>query len=141
MSFPLVVLGVLSLGAGALQNFLLRALGFGHSEADLFVYLVASAIPVVGLCLAYVIYKNTRDAKKSRDFGFDFLYHALIIKPYCKLAHILKNDVFAYIYLYFAKFINLIHQILRQTQSGNIGQYLTVIVASALTIIGFLVWS
>ncbi len=138
MTLPLCIFGVLSLGwLGAIQGPLLDTLGSSHNEVDIFVYLIASAIPIIGLLLAYVLYKKTKKAKKASVFGFDILYRTFLIKPYIILANLLKNDLFTTIYLYLGNFVNLAHSLLSKTQTGRIGQYLGVVVASALTVIGF----
>jgi len=141
MTFVLCILALLSLGwLGAFQGLFLDILGFTHNEVDIFVYLIASAIPVVGLLLAYVLYKNSKNVN-TNAFGFDILYQALLIKPYIILANLLKNDFFTTIYVYVGNFVNYAHSLLSKTQNGRIGQYLGIVVASALTVIGFLVWS
>jgi NADH-quinone oxidoreductase subunit L len=140
MTFPLIILAFLSLFAGALQTPLLQSLGFGHHKIDLAVILIASAAPVVGLIFAYLLYKNHNKPKKYRDFRLDNIYKYIFIYPYIKLSHYLRKDFFIHIYTPVINFINFTYALLSQTQNGRIGHYLTVVVASALTIIGFLVW-
>ena len=141
MNCSLIILGILSLSAGLFEGPILDALNYEHHDFDKFAYIIASIIPIIGLLLAVIIYKNKKSTHKISILSFDHLYKLLLIKPYIKLANFLKPDYFIKFYNLIAIIINYIYKLLSQTQTGRIEQYLALIIASALTILGYMVLS
>jgi NADH-quinone oxidoreductase subunit L len=138
---PLVILGVLSLSAGLLQTPLLAFLGADSHHVALVPYVIASLLPLVGLALSWFFFRTSKKPAIISTFGLDTIYHDLISKPYTYLANILKQDYFNNFYRFLIFIITSFNKLLIKTQNGRIEHYLAVIVASALTILGFLVMS
>lgn len=147
MTLPLVILAVLSIFSGGFEGRLLAYLGgINHPMVDYVAYIAASAIPLFGLLFAWFIFhkqspKKARTRESRESFDFDQIYHFLFIKPYVKIASLLQSDGFNAVYLWLSHIIGMFHNLLSRTQTGRIEQYLTVVVASAITVIGYLVLS
>jgi NADH-quinone oxidoreductase subunit L len=145
MYVPLTILSFLSIASGYIERPLLRFLGKGHDNIGASIILMASVASVFGIILSLVIYRG-----KARNyelplfrigFGFDALYQAVLVKPYIRFAAFAHNDAFVVIYTMLSHLTYSLNRLITLSQSGRIGQYLVVLVASAIAVMGIMVIS
>jgi len=83
MTFPLIVLAILSLGGGSIHivDWLVPVLGEGHAEHDGVLELIAISAGVIGIALAYVMYVFSPGLPDALANRFKTL-HTLIYNKY-----------------------------------------------------------
>jgi NADH-quinone oxidoreductase subunit L len=116
---------------------------------------IAGGASVLGIILAYVVFlqrpRVVEDVPQAPwgaavyrwwfgGWGFDRLYHRLIVEPFIWLAQVNQDDVFDAVYLGVARLHRLAHQRLRQTQTGKVRWYAAGIAAGSVVIIALAVW-
>jgi NADH-quinone oxidoreductase subunit L len=157
---PLIVLSVLSVIGGfiALPEFLRWALPHteaAHGEGAVVLELVAAAVALAGIYLAYVLFlrKPTVGSELARDhavqatrrfahsgWGFDFLYGKALVQPFLWLARVNRNDVIDAIYTATAAVTRLSHRLLSLTQTGMVRLYAGALTAGVIVGLGLVVF-
>lgn len=165
MSIPLVILGVLSLVGGFIElphtfghvtifsDFLIPVLPdtlvrVGLDKIEWIIQLVAAAMTLSGVYLAYLIYGKSavltdplqRAAPGLYQFwlngsGFDALYNFLFVKPFVWMANINKHDIIDKFYEGIARVANVLHDVFVRTQNGVLRWYIAGIVVGAVLIL------
>ncbi|WP_432714202.1 NADH-quinone oxidoreductase subunit L [Pedobacter sp.] len=122
----------------------------GLSSEALFQGLAAAAT-LVGIFLAYLVYgkKQAVLVKLERSnfmrmlhsywfsgWGFDRLYHVMLVRPIVYFANINKNDVFDRLYQGITITTVRLYQILSFSQSGSLRWYVMGLVVGAIIILG-----
>ncbi len=117
------------------------------------VYVVAS---LVGIGLAYLLYERApaligavtstfigRQVHRLlfAGWGFDWLYHYLIVVPFVWLARLNRGDVVDLLYVAVAHVSRGINMFLSLTVNGNVRWYVAGIVAGAVIVVGLVVFS
>lgn len=142
------------------SNFIHRALPAastlslnGHQELMLGV--IAGSISVGGVFLAYLLFMPGREFMESMahtsvgavlhrwwfaDWGFDWLYDALLVQPYSWLANVDRYDVIDFIYDGIAWTNQISYRALSRTQTGRVRWYAMSIGIGATVIIGMVVF-
>lgn len=143
MALPLGILTFAAITAGFIENPLTHLLGYVHHPDPPMIVIVASLASIMGMLLAMVIFGKLRfnPSFLAKGFMFDALYRALIIRPYTALAEVLKQDCFTALYDALIHLMLALHNLAGRTQTGRLRQYLTVVVASAIAVMGFMVLS
>ena len=165
MIIPLVILGVLSLIGGFIElphtfgditifsDFLTPVLPdtlvrVGLNKIEWIVQLVAAAMTLSGVYLAYLIYGKypvltdplQRAAPGLYQFwlsgsGFDALYNFVFVKPFVWIAKTNKQDIIDKFYDGIASVSNVFHDVFVRTQSGLLRWYIAGIVVGAVLIL------
>ncbi|WKT59623.1 NADH-quinone oxidoreductase subunit L [Microbulbifer thermotolerans] len=151
MTLPLSVLAVLALFGGLLTPPLQRVFTqapAGH--AALWVEGVAIAAPILGLTLAWLLFRHNTSPMESRNksaleklwfsgWGFDWLYHRLLVQPLTSLARINRNDILNSIYNGTAFICRQLHNLLSTSQNGLIRWYIASFTCGAIIFLALLV--
>jgi NADH-quinone oxidoreductase subunit L len=118
---------------------------------ELLFQFLASLATFTGIYLAYICYykqpiyiqrlKQTKPIRALYQFwlsgwGFDSLYHTLIVKPIIYIANINKNDVVDKLYQGIANLTTRLYRFLSFTQSGSLRWYIMGLVIGAIIILG-----
>ena len=74
-------------------------------------------------------------------WGFDRLYHTLLVRPFLVLARAGKGDVVDGLYRGVAALTRVGHRLLSRTQTGRVGWYAGGVVAGAVLLLGWVVLS
>lgn len=165
MMLPLVVLAVLSTFGGFIE--LPHTLGHvqlfseylspvlpatlmveGIESTEWIVQLVAAALSVGGVYLAYLFYIRRPEWRESiklsipeihsfwkLGWGFDALYDLMIVRPFVWLAAVNKNDIVDKMYSGMVAFASFSHGLFAQTQSGVLRWYMMGIVIGTLLVV------
>lgn len=143
MTVPLAILTILSVCTGWFEKPILEFLGLVTHPVDTILVVVASLSVIIGMLLAFVIFSKRSFSSRIllEAFGIDALYKLAVMRPYQALAHLLKNDVFSYVYIFIVRLVLFINILAARTQTGRLSQYLTVVIASAIAVMGFMVFS
>ena len=163
MTIPLVVLGLLSLGAGfielpdnmghvtLLSDFIEKTLPatmvmrYGNNIELLF-QIIAAMVAIGGVATAYVYYFNKPfpaaepERTKLQNFfykgwDFDLLYNTIIVRPVVFLSRIDKNDCIDRCYTGIAALTLTLHKLFSTTQNGKLRTYATVVAIGAIVIL------
>ncbi len=103
-------------------------------DSPSWLHIVAIATPFIGITFSWFYYKRYRivtdeplTASHSawivfcrNGLGFDTLYSTLLIKPYCFVAKLNKNDLFDQILMLIAWYVRIWRDILSVSQSGSL---------------------
>ncbi len=165
ITVPLIVLAVLSLGAGFVEmphtlaevhlfsGWLSTALPALHIEEsiladELAFQLAAAAVVFAGLFIGYYCYLRRPElaARVYGSFsslhrfwfmgwGFDWLYERLLIRPFVWLATINRADFIDYFYTALAQANRTLYKLFSRTQSGQLRWYAFGLTLGALIII------
>ncbi len=167
VTIPLLVLAVLSVVGGFVQwpvplftDFLHTALppvataASGVGEVTLQV--IAGVISVLGIALAYVFFvlrpQIAHEASHAPagaalhrfwflGWGFDWLYHTFVVRPYAWLARVDRDDVVDLIYRGLAWLGGLFNRALSDTESGRVRWYAMGVAAGAVIVVAVvLIW-
>jgi NADH-quinone oxidoreductase subunit L len=103
---------------------------------------VAIATPFIGIAFSWFYFssyrnsnlvtsgKNTLEDKPStlvkfcrRGLGFDQLYDWLLVKPYCYLAKLNRQDIFDQIIMLSAWYVGICNDVLKSSQTGKLRWY------------------
>jgi NADH-quinone oxidoreductase subunit L len=167
INIPLVVLAILSLVGGFIElphtlghvtifsDFLRPVLPetqvrSGVSEMEWFIQLIAAVVSLSGVYIAYVLYlKNPALSARLKvslaplhhiwhsGWGFDALYNTLFVRPFVSIAKLNKNDAIDKIYDGIVGLSESINRALSWFQSGILRWYITGIVAGAILILTY----
>jgi NADH-quinone oxidoreductase subunit L len=160
---PLIILASLSIVSGFIERPLIDFLDTVlpptgtvlSTSAEILSQLIASALAVSGIALAYWLvlrrpqitasWVRTRWGAALQRFwfvgwGFDELYDRLFVRPYCWLARVAQGDVIDQIYLGIARLNRALHHILSRTQNGQVRRYAAGIAIGAVIILALVVF-
>jgi NADH-quinone oxidoreductase subunit L len=167
INIPLVVLAILSLVGGFIElphtlghvtifsDFLRPVLPetqvrSGASEMEWLIQLIAAVVSLSGVYIAYVLYlKNPALSARLKvslaplhhiwhsGWGFDALYNTLFVRPFVSIAKLNKNDAIDKIYDGIVGLSESINRALSWFQSGILRWYITGIVAGAILILTY----
>lgn len=167
LKLSLIVLAVLSLVGGLFANTLEVGLSgvfpinspLNFNEPH-WLHSVAIATPFIGIIFSWFYFSNYRcstSLKNSNNdvflnkpnaivlfcrqgVGFDQLYDALVVKPYCFLAKLNRNDIFDQLFMLAAWYVSICHDVTKSSQTGKLRWYVTAIGLATillLLILGF----
>lgn len=129
-----------------------RSLSFGEMFSEGIVALVF----LLGLCLAYVLFLRRRDYSTAlasspagstlyrfwlSDWGMDWLYERLFVRPVVWLAKVGKGDPIDGFYLGVGRLNEIAWRSLSLTQSGRLRWYAAAIAAGTIVLIGVVIFS
>jgi NADH-quinone oxidoreductase subunit L len=158
MTFPLVILGLFSIGLGFLQT--PEVFLHMHHISDWFAGLlpepklreltsfsewsslaVASAISVLGILGGLFFYRGVKrnDNIFTSGLGFDDLYGLAFVVPYAFLSRVLRQDVFGRMAQKFAEAVIAASEFLGRVQTGRLSDYAGFFAFSIVVIVAFLV--
>ena len=149
LKLSLVVLAVLSLFGGLFANTLEVSLSAVFPETSLlnlnephWLHTAAIATPFVGIIFSWFYFANYRRTGEHsssavifqdkptamvmfcrRGLGFDSLYSAFLVKPYCWLAKVNRADVFDQLIMLNAWYVAMCHDVLKSSQNGKLRWY------------------
>lgn len=162
---PLVVLAILSLVGGFIElphtfghvtlfsdflNPVLPSIELksGIENSEWLIQIIAAGVALFGIYLAYYFYilkpEKSDQVKASfaslhqfwfSGWGFDAVYHTLLVKPFVWLAAINKNDAVDKIYTALVSITHFFHRLFALTQSGLLRWYIMGIVVGAIFIL------
>jgi NADH-quinone oxidoreductase subunit L len=173
MQIPLVILAVLSVVGGFVEvpgplgdlplfsDFLQRVLPAATSirggvSTELMLQVIAAAVSLLGISLAYVLFLRRRQYTESlvhtswgaalhhlwfAGWGFDWLYDRCFVQPYVWIAHADADDVIDRIYRGIAWLMQVTHRALSRTQTGRVRRYAMGIAIGAVVIIAIVVFA
>ena len=117
--------------------------------------LIVIVVSLLGIYMAYLYYlrkpalseqvsHSPIGAKLHRfwlgGWGFDWLYERIFVRPVIWFARINKNDVIDLIYTGLASLSRLLHNLLRQTQTGKVRLYAAGIALGAIITVAIVVF-
>jgi NADH-quinone oxidoreductase subunit L len=169
---PLIALGVLSAVGGFIElpntlgnlplltDFLHTTLPAvtavrGSLSTELVFQIIAGAVSIVGILLAYVLFllspRVTASAVRTSlgtvlhrywfaGWGFDWLYGTFLVRPFVWLAHADKDDVIDLVYQGIAWLSQALHHVFSLTQTGKVRWYAMGIAAGAVVTIVIVVF-
>ena len=70
-----------------------------------------------------------------QGLGFDTLYKALLVKPYCWLAKLNRADVFDQLIMVNAWYVGMCHDVLKSSQTGKLRWYVAAIGLATLLLL------
>ena len=160
MTLPLLVLAVLSFAGGFIQlpdnmanvtlfsDFVDKTLpasiiNVSSHSTELIFQLIAAAIAIGGVILAYRLYFNKpfpaaepeRSALQQffyNGWDFDLVYDKVIVTPFVFLSQIDKNDFIDRFYSSLAALTRILNKALSTTQNGNVRWYAMVLAIGAI---------
>ena len=160
MTLPLVILAVLSFAGGFIQlpdnmanvtlfsDFVDKTLpasiiNVSSHSTELIFQLIAAAIAIGGVILAYRLYFNKpfpaaepeRSALQQffyNGWDFDLVYDKVIVTPFVFLSQIDKNDFIDRFYSSLAALTRILNKALSTTQNGNVRWYAMVLAIGAI---------
>lgn len=172
LQLPLIVLAILALVAGLVElplpdskplfsEFMETALPplefvAEGGSAELILQIVAAAVSVCGIYLAYLFFLRRRTLAENlaqstfgaalgrfwfTGWGFDWLYDKLFVDPFVWLARANKDDFIDSVYDRIARFNQLLHATLARTQTGKVRWYAASIGFGAIVAIGVVMFS
>jgi NADH-quinone oxidoreductase subunit L len=152
MSFVLVILAILSIVGGFIE---LPLAPIKTTVKNQYVFqAIAGVTSVIGIFLAYVLFTGRRQFVRSllgsklcaalhdlwfADWGFDWLYHNLLIRPYQWFAYISRDDFLDRIYDLTAAICKACNRILSASINGNLRWYVGGIAIGSVIIIAFVI--
>jgi NADH-quinone oxidoreductase subunit L len=132
------------------------AAGHGVNHADeLPLQILAGCVCLIGIYVSYFLFRKRSDLPKRwhdsaiggalhrfmiGGCGFDTLYQALVVTPYCRLAEINKPDYFDLINIGLASLTASGHRVLARFQTGRLRSYAIGIVTGAIIAVAMMVW-
>lgn len=152
MSIVLVIFAVLSLAGGFIE------LPYNTEvavETQYVLEAIAGVISAIGVVLAYLLFAGQRrfvglllNSKLCvtlrglwfADWGFDWLYRTLLIRPYQWLASINSDDFLDRIYDGVSAVCQMCNRVLSGSVTGNVRWYVAGLVIGSVIIIGFVIF-
>ena len=165
MTVPLVILAFFALVGGSVKEQLLafvqstlpamvEAHAAGLTEA--LSEVVAALAFVIGLYVAYLFHLQIRSLADSAvanpagralhpwwfaDWGFDWLYDRVFVRPFLWVARINKNDFIDTFYTGVARLTEAMYRALRLTQTGKLRWYAACIAVGSVVFLAMVVFS
>jgi NADH-quinone oxidoreductase subunit L len=151
MTFPLIILAVLSLAGGFVElprsignihlfsnlvdNTLPAVLVKNNEDQEILFQILSAIIALTGICIAYLIYFKNPSLSEAfshsrinkffeKGWGFDKLYDTLFVRPVVWLSVIDKNDFFDLWNIGLSRLALLFNRLLSTTQNGKMRWYL-----------------
>jgi NADH-quinone oxidoreductase subunit L len=127
----------------------------GREAAEGLVGIISMVVSLAGIGVIYllVLYRPQLTDRLQRSalgaalqgfwfsgWGFDALYERVLVRPYIRLAQVIRSDFIDRIFSTIARLIRAGHQGLSVTQSGFLRAYAMGIAAGAILIIGMVVF-
>jgi NADH-quinone oxidoreductase subunit L len=166
VAVPLLLLAIAALSIGWLQtpailggrsvisDFLAPAVGTSAAEGALqpLVQLAGVTAPLLGLAFAYAGWRSGywRRAAERREaqlrdfaktgFGFDFIYHAILVRPFLALAQLLRGDPVDLLFAAMAQAAMAAHRRLRAGQTGQLRRYAGWMMAGSAAVLALAVF-
>jgi NADH-quinone oxidoreductase subunit L len=158
---PLVVLAIFSVIGGffALPEFLQSTLPSarhvsGSAASERILEIIAGATSVLGICLAFLFFQRhqladwvtaTPIGKALHHYwfigwGFDWLYDALLVRPYVWIARVNKSDVIELLYRTIAGIHRAFYFALSATETGQVRWYAKAIALGAVVAVALMVF-
>jgi len=115
--------------------------------------LIGCVVPLVGIFIAWVLHRNGFWREQAQRVPgsmvqfiasaceFDAVYRALFVRPYVKLAILLRHDPVDQISVWTAKGAIALHSRLRATQTGNLRRYAGWMMAGAVATIAMVLFA
>ena len=148
---PLVALAILALFGGYIDIPVEAVFPeVAEHHPSLFYQAIMIGLPMVGIYVAWLIFiKGKLDLNKLAgqgigaklhrfwytQWGMDWLYDKAIVSPYTWLAEFNKNDVVDYIYNGTARAVRFCHDIMSETQTGQLRWYAISVAYGLLVIV------
>ena len=148
---PLVLLAILSLIGG---YFIIPVEGvFPEAQQhhpSVFYHAIMIGLPILGILIAYLVFVkkiiNTETLAGSgfgkmlhrfwfTQWGMDWLYDTIIVKPYVGLAKFNKNDFIDSIYNGTARLTLVLHGLVSDTQTGQLRWYAITVACGLLLLV------
>jgi len=136
---PLVVLAILALVGGYIHIPVEAVFPeVAEHHPSLFYQAIMIGLPMLGIYIAWLIFiKGKLDLNKLAgqgvgaklhrfwytQWGMDWLYDKVIVNPYVWLAEFNKSDVIDYFYNGTARVVRFCHDIMSETQTGQLRWY------------------
>ena len=127
------------------------------AEADLstesVLQMIAGIASVGGILISYLLFLRHRGYSEIlassglaailhrfwfSGWGFDWVYHTVLVVPFLWITHINRNDIVDSFYAITAALMRGLHKLLSFTQTGNLRQYAAGIALGAIVILGIL---
>jgi len=166
MMIPCVILAFLSIAGGYIRtpfaSYLSAVLPWNSgitrraSFGEMFSEGIVALVFFLGLCLAYVFFLRRRDYSSAlasspassvlhrfwfSDWGMDWLYHRLFVRPVVWMAKVGKGDPIDGFYTGVGRLNEIVWRGLSLSQSGRLRWYAAVIAAGAIVLIGVVIFS
>jgi len=166
MMIPCVILAFLSIAGGYIRtpfaSYLSAVLPWNPgitrraSFGEMFSEGIVALVFFLGLCLAYVFFLRRRDYSSAlasspassvlhrfwfSDWGMDWLYHRLFVRPVVWMAKVGKGDPIDGFYTGVGRLNEIVWRGLSLSQSGRLRWYAAVIAAGAIVLIGVVIFS
>jgi len=166
MMIPCVILAFLSIAGGYIRtpfaSYLSAVLPWNSgitrraSFGEMFSEAIVALVFFLGLCLAYVFFLRRRDYSSAlasspassvlhrfwfSDWGMDWLYHRLFVRPVVWMAKVGKGDPIDGFYTGVGRLNEIVWRGLSLSQSGRLRWYAAVIAAGAIVLIGVVIFS
>jgi NADH-quinone oxidoreductase subunit L len=117
--------------------------------------IIAGATSVLGICLAFLFFQHRRllvdwvmatpTGKALHHYwfigwGFDWLYDALLVRPYVWIARVNKGDVVELFYKTIAGIHRAFYLALSATETGQVRWYAKAIALGAVVVVAIMVF-
>jgi NADH-quinone oxidoreductase subunit L len=127
----------------------------GEAGSELALGLLASVASLAGIVAAWWLFLRRRalaariaatpagralQAWWEADWGFDFLYDRLFVRPYYALAAFNRDDLFDALYAVLAELTRHFHRQFSRSQTGRLRWYAAGVTAGAVLFVGLAVW-
>jgi NADH-quinone oxidoreductase subunit L len=124
-------------------------------ELQVGLQVAVAVIVLLGVFLAYVLYLRDRplleritDRAGAQSFerfwfvgwGFDWMYDALLVRPFVFLARADKDDIVDLVYRALAELTRISHELVRRTQTGHLRWYAMGITIGGVIILAIVVF-
>ncbi|WDE00617.1 NADH-quinone oxidoreductase subunit L [Thalassomonas actiniarum] len=141
LRWPLFLLALLSLFGGLISLDFTEVFSVASSadgvQEPAWLHSLAIATPFIGIAFAWFFFKSYRDNNGEAlemkpgglnrfcgdGLGFDWLYHYLLVRPYCFLANINRRDVIDQLLMFNGWYVRLWHDALSASQNGSLRWY------------------
>jgi len=161
LKLSLIVLAILSLIGGVFANTIDVSLSAVfpqvqslNSNEPHWLHSVAIATPFVGIVFSWFYFSDYRNSNQGsankavyqdkpsalvlfcrQGLGFDSLYDYLLVKPYCYLARLNRNDIFDQVIMLSAWYVGMCHDVLKSSQTGKLRWYAAAIGLATLLLL------
>ncbi|NKB99561.1 MAG: NADH-quinone oxidoreductase subunit L [Pseudomonadales bacterium] len=137
MTLPLVVLAMLALGGGwfglSAVTGVLPDGGLGNSNHGTWLVWLTAAIPIIGVLLGFVLYRNRQPTEGTEETGlqgflrrgwdFDRLFDATLVNPFTRFANLVRNEPIDQLYNLIVTIFETLNKSIVRTQTGQLRWY------------------
>lgn len=161
IKLSLIALAILSLIGGIFSNSIEVSLSAVFPQVQSissnephWLHSVAIATPFVGIVFSWFYFSDYRNSNQGdannavyqdkpsalvlfcrQGLGFDSLYDFLLVKPYCYLARLNRNDIFDQVIMLSAWYVGICHDVLKSSQTGKLRWYAAAIGLATLLLL------